>query len=329
MAQAVRFDRHGGPDVLHVTDVPTPDPGPDEVVVRVVAAGLNYIDTYHRTGYYPVAALPSGIGVEGAGIVAQVGASVATWQPGDRVAWVLATPGSCAEMVVVPAGRLVRVPPSISLEAAAAMMLKGMTARYLLKETYAVKRGDTILVQAAAGGVGLILTQWAASLDVTVIGTVGSEEKAELARAAGCTYPILYRDEDVAARVNEITGGEGVPVVYDSVGRDTMAASLASLRRRGVLVSFGQSSGAVEGFDPVLLSRHGSLYLTRPTLFHYIATRDELETTAGDLFAAVTDGLVSIPVRQRWPLAAIADAHRALEGRATVGSTVLDVTREA
>ncbi|TVR74659.1 MAG: quinone oxidoreductase [Spirochaetaceae bacterium] len=325
MAFAIQCDRPGGPDVMQYRDVPVRDPGPGEVRVRVHAAGLNFIDVYHRTGYYPVPALPTGLGMEGAGIVDAVGPGVDRWKGGERVAYVAGPPGAYAQYHCVQADRLVQLPGDVSFEQAAAMMLKGMTVRYLLRQTYPLSADETILVHAAAGGVGLILCQWARHLGATVIGTVGSPEKAEIARAAGCTHPVLYREESVPERVREITGGAGVSVVYDSVGRDTFEQSLSCLRPRGLMVSFGQSSGAVEGFDPVLLSRNGSLYLTRPTVFDYTATREELEENAAELLKVVRDGSVAIPVKAQYPLRDAAAAHRALESRETTGSTILVV----
>lgn len=316
MGYGIQIDEHGGPEVLTYRDIPTPEPGPGEVLVRVHAAGLNFIDTYHRTGYYPVPGLPTGLGVEGAGVVEGTD---------RRVAFAVPSIGTYQQYRTVPESQLVDLPAEISFEQAAAMMLKGMTARYLLRQTYPVSSGDVLLVHAAAGGVGLVLCQWANYLGATVIGTVGSEEKAELARAHGCHHPILYRSEDVVSRVREITDGAGVDVVYDSVGRDTFTQSLQCLRQRGLMVTFGQSSGAVEAFDPVQLSRAGSLFLTRPTLFHYIAERSELEENSGELFEVVSGGHVEIPVRQRFPLKDAADAHRALEARRTTGSTILVV----
>lgn len=312
----IQVERHGGPEVLKYGEIDQPEPGEGEVLVRVHAAGLNYIDTYHRTGYYPVPALPTGLGVEGAGVVEGTD---------RRVAFAVASPGTYQQYRTVPESQLVDIPDGIEFEAAAAMMLKGMTARYLLRQTYPVSAGDTILVHAAAGGVGLVLCQWAAYLGATIIGTVGSEEKAELARANGCTHPILYRTENVVDRVRELTGGTGVDVVYDSVGRDTFEQSLQCLRPRGLMVTFGQSSGAVTAFDPVHLSRNGSLFLTRPTLFHYVAEREALEENSRELFDVVLGGHVMIPVRQRFPLNEAAEAHRALESRRTTGSTVLIV----
>ncbi|MFA7566104.1 MAG: quinone oxidoreductase [Alkalispirochaeta sp.] len=322
MAQYVQFSKHGGPEVLTLAEGPKPEPGPGEVRVRLIAAGLNYIDTYHRTGYYPVPKLPSGIGLEGAGVVDALGSGVTDWKTGQRVAFVVTSLGSYAQFRTVPADRLVVLPDRMEFEQAAGMMLKGMTARYLLRQTYPVSSGETILVHAAAGGVGLILCQWAAFLGATVIGTVGSPEKAELARKNGCAYPVLYREEDVVERVRDITGGAGVSAVYDSVGKDTLTQSLQCLRPRGLLVSFGQSSGPVDQFDPVLLSRHGSLFMTRPTVFHYVATREELEENTAELFSVVQSGDVTIPVNQRYTLDQAAEAHRALENRETTGSTV-------
>ncbi|MEX2442915.1 MAG: quinone oxidoreductase [Alkalispirochaeta sp.] len=316
MQYGVQIDDHGGPEVLSYREIEIPTPQPGEVLVRVHAAGLNYIDTYHRTGYYPVPELPTGLGVEGAGVVEETG---------RRVAFAIPSLGTYQQYRCVPEEQLVDLPPQLGFEEAAAMMLKGMTVRYLLRQTYPVSAGDTILVHAAAGGVGLILCQWAAYLGVTVIGTVGSEEKAQLAREHGCTYPILYRRENVVDRVKEITGSRGVEVVYDSVGKDTFEDSLRCLRPRGLMVTFGQSSGAVAAFDPVSLSRNGSLFLTRPTLFHYVAQREELEENSSELFDAVLNGHVNIPVRQRYPLKDAAQAHRALEERRTTGSTVLIV----
>jgi NADPH2:quinone reductase len=325
MPKFVQFSEHGGPEVLKLVDAPKPEPREGEVRIRVFAAGLNYIDTYHRTGYYPVPSLPSGIGVEGAGVIDAVGPGVQGWTEGRRVAFVHTSLGTYAEYRTIPADRIVALPDDIEFDLAAGMMLKGMTARYLLRQTYPVSAGETILVHAAAGGVGLILCQWAAYLGATVIGTVGSAEKAELARKNGCHHPVLYREENVADRVREITGGSGVSVVYDSVGKDTFEASMQCLRPRGLLVSFGQSSGAITAFDPVLLSRNGSLYMTRPTLFHYVAEREELEENSRELFGVVQGGHVTIPVMQRYSLEEAADAHRALEARKTTGSTVFVV----
>lgn len=325
MAYAVQCDKPGGPEVMDYRIVEVRDPGPGEVRVRVYAAGLNYIDVYHRTGYYPVPSLPTGLGVEGAGIIDAVGEGVTRWKGGERVVYVSGPPGAYAQYHCIPEDRPVRLPEDVEFEEGAAMLLKGMTARYLLRQTYPVSSEEVVLIHAAAGGVGRILCQWAHHLGATVIGTVGSEKKAEIAREAGCDYPVLYREEPVQKRVEQITGGEGVSVVYDSVGKDTFEESLRSLRSRGLLVSFGQSSGAIEGFDPVLLSRNGSLYLTRPSLFDYIGTREELEENAAELFDVVRGGAVVIPVGRRYKLAEVAEAHRALENRETSGSTVFVV----
>ncbi len=328
MARVILFSEPGGPEVLYTDDVTLGDPGPGEARVRQYAAGLNFIDTYHRSGYYPVPGLPSPIGVEGAGVVASVGPGVSIVAPGDRVAYVSSSLGAYADERIMDADSLVRLPDGVSFASAAAMMLKGMTARYLLRETYAVQRGDTIVVHAAAGGVGSILVQWAHLLGATVIGTVGSREKADRVAALGCDRPVLYREESLSEVVREITGGEGVPVVYDSVGRDTFEESLKSLRIRGTLVSFGQSSGPVPPLEPRLLTQNGSLYLTRPSLFHYVTAREELEENTEELFAVTQQGTVSIPVNHTFPLEEAADAHRALEARETTGSTVLEIAAE-
>ena len=320
--KAIRFSQTGGPEVLHLEDVDLPPPGKGEVTIRHRAIGLNYIDTYHRSGLYPVP-LPSGIGLEASGTVEAVGDGVTGFKPGDRVAYGSGAVGAYSQMRNYPANRLVKIPDSIGDEAAAAMMLKGMTARYLLRATYKVQPGDTILFHAAAGGVGLIAVQWAKALGATVIGTAGSPEKAALARAHGCDHVIDYRKEDVAKRVRELTGGVGVPVVYDGVGAATVEASLDSLRIRGLLVSFGNASGPVRNFDLGQLSAKGSLYVTRPTLFAYIGTDADFKETADDLIAVVASGKVKIEVNQRHPLADAAKAHRALESRETTGSTIL------
>jgi NADPH2:quinone reductase len=291
--------------------------------VRQHAVGLNYIDVYHRTGLYPQP-LPFIPGVEGAGIVEDVGPGVGNLTAGDRVAY--AGPiGSYAEVRLIDADRLIKLPDDIAFDQAAAMMLQGMTARMLLRSVYPVAAGETILVHAAAGGVGLILCQWAAALGATVIGTVSTDEKAELARAHGCHHPIVYTREDFVTEVARISGGAKLPVVYDSVGRDTFLRSLDCLRPCGMMVLYGQSSGAVEPFTPDLLAHKGSLFLTRPTLFSYIASRAELEQSAAELFAMISSGKVRVEVKQRFPLADAAEAHRALEARATSGSTVLTV----
>jgi len=318
---AVRVHQHGGPEVLRFEEVELPPVGPGQVLIRQTAVGLNYIDTYHRGGLYPVP-LPATLGSEAAGVVEAVGADVRGLAEGDRVAYVKG-PGAYCERRVVDAALVLKLPAAISEEQAAAMMLKGMTVEYLLRRTYPVRAGETILWHAAAGGVGLIACQWASHLGATVIGTVGSEDKAELARAHGCAHTILYREEDFAARVRELTGGAGVPVVYDSVGKDTFAASLDCLRPRGMMVSFGNASGAVPPVAPGLLAQKGSLYLTRPSLFHYTATREELEACAGALFDVVGSGAVAVDVHHRYPLSQAEQAHRDLEARATTGSVVL------
>ena len=323
MPKAIRIHETGGPDVLAWEDVDVGDPGPGRVRIRQAAAGLNFIDVYHRTGLYPQN-LPFIPGVEGAGTVDSVGAGVDSLKPGDRVAY--AGPvGGYSEVRLIDADRLVKLPDAISFEQAAAMMLQGMTARMLLRSVYEVKIGDTILVQAAAGGVGLILCQWASALGATVIGTVSTEEKAELARAHGCHHPILYTRQDFVAEVDKLTAGQKLPVVYDSVGKSTFLKSLDCLRSRGLMVSFGNASGPVDPISPLILSQKGSLFLTRPTLFNYIGTRPELEQSASELFDMVGSGKVKIEVKQRYPLSDAAEAHRALEGRETSGSTVFTV----
>ncbi|QNM82334.1 quinone oxidoreductase [Sphingomonas sabuli] len=323
MTHAIRVHATGGPDVLSWEDVAVGDPGPGQVRVRHAAVGLNYIDVYHRTGLYPQP-LPFTPGVEGAGTVETVGEGVSGLKAGDRVAY--AGPvGSYAEARLIDADKLVALPDSIGFEDAAAMMLQGMTAHMLLRRVYAVQPGDTILVHAAAGGVGLIMCQWAAAIGATVIGTVSTEEKAELARAHGCHHPILYTKQDFAEEVAAITGGAKLPVVYDSVGKSTFLKSLECLRRRGMMVSYGNASGPADPFPPTLLAQKGSLFLTRPTLFDYIATREELEQASAELFEVVGSGTVRIEIKQRFKLAEAAEAHRALEARQTTGSTVLTV----
>ena len=324
-AKAIRIHEHGGPEVLRWEDVEVAAPGPDEVRLRTTAAGLNYIDTYHRTGAYKVA-LPAVLGREGAGIVEAIGSAVsenANIAVGDRVAYASAPMGAYAEVRLMPAERVVKVPAGISDQQAASMMLKGMTAQYLLRRTYPVKPGDIILSQAAAGGVGLILGQWAKALGATVIGTVGSDEKAALARANGCDYVINYRTEDFQARVMEITNGKKCQVVYDGVGQDTWTKSLDCIAPLGMMVSFGAASGAVKPFYIGELAAKGSLYLTRPTLDTYTATRADLVATANELFDIVLSGKVKIEVNQTYALADTAQAHRDLEARKTTGSTVL------
>jgi len=324
VVQRIVVRSFGGPEVLELEEVDLKRPGPGEVRVRHTAIGLNYIDVYLRTGLYPPAdGLPFTPGFEAAGVVEEVGEGVSWLRPGQRVAYGTGPAGAYAEARVMPAAVLIPIPDDIDDRTAAAMMLKGMTARYLLKQTYAVKPGETILVHAAAGGVGLILCQWAKHLGARVLGTVGSPEKAEIARAHGCDHVILYREEDVVKRVRELTDGEGVPVVYDGVGRATFMSSLDCLKPRGLLVSFGNASGAVEAFNLGLLAQKGSLYVTRPTLFHYVASRAELEANARDVIEVVRQGAVKIEIHQTFPLARAADAHRALEARSTTGATVL------
>ncbi len=323
MSKAICLYETGGPEVLRWEEVEIGKPGPGEVHLRQTAVGLNFIDIYHRTGFYPLGDLPATPGMEGAGVVIATGEGVDDVSPGDRVAYAGQPPGAYAEERLIPAHRLVRLPDTISDQQAAGMMLQGMTVQYLLRSTFRIKEGDTILFHAAAGGVGLIACQWAKHLGATVIGTVGSPEKAELAKAHGCDYPLLYREEDWVARVREITDGEGVPVVYDSIGRDTFLKSLDCLRPLGLLVSFGQASGPVEPFDPGLLAAKGSLFLTRPTLMGYTAKREDMLASAEDLFEVVQSGAVKIEVRQTYPLCEAAQAHRDLEARKTTGSTVL------
>lgn len=322
MTYAIRMHSQGGPEVLHWEEISVPQPGPGEVLLRHRAVGLNYIDVYHRSGAYPLA-LPNTPGLEGAGVVEALGEGVTSLMVGDRVAYAGGPIGAYAERRTIPADRVVKLPDDISLETGAAMMLQGMTAQYLLRRTYAVKAGDTILVHAAAGGVGLILCQWAKHLGATVIGTVGSDEKAALARANGCDLPIVYTREDFHERVLHITGGAKVPVVYDSIGRDTFQKSLECLAPLGMMVMYGAASGAVPPFDLGLLAKLGSLYITRPTLFTYIAKRDDLERTAAELFDVVSKGIVKISINQTYPLRDAAQAHRDLEARKTTGSTIL------
>ncbi|HYX46254.1 MAG TPA: quinone oxidoreductase [Sphingomicrobium sp.] len=323
MPHAIRIHKTGGPNVLHWEEIEVADPGPGQIKLRQEAAGLNFIDVYHRTGLYKQE-LPFTPGVEGAGIVEAVGEGVTNVREGDRVAY--AGPlGGYAEKRLIDAERVVKLPDEISSEQAAGMMLQGMTAQMLLRSVFPVHEGDMILVHAAAGGVGLIMCQWAAALGATVIGTVGTEEKAELARAHGCAHPILYSKQDFVAEVQAITAGEKLPVVYDSVGRDTFMKSLDCLKLRGLMVSFGNASGPPDPIPPNLLAQKGSLYLTRPTLFHYIATREQLEQSANQLFDVVASGKVKIEVQQRFALKDAAEAHRQLEARKTTGSTILTV----
>jgi len=321
-AKAIRLTRTGGPEVLDYVDVEVGDPGPGEARVRNHAIGVNFIDIYFRSGLYPLD-LPSGLGQEGAGVVEAVGEGVAHVRPGDRVAYAARPNGAYSQLRVMPADVLVRLPDDISFETGAAMLLQGMTVQYLLKQTYAVQPGDTILFHAAAGGVGLIACQWARALGVNLIGTVGSNEKAALARQHGAAHVINYNDEDVVQRVLEITNGEKVPVVYDSVGKDTFTRSLDCLRPRGLMVSFGNASGPVPPVSLNELSTRGSLYITRPTLQHYAATRAQREAMAADVFQMVSSGRIGVDINQRCALADVAQAHIALEGRRTTGKTIL------
>lgn len=323
MATAVRFHRHGGPEVLAVEEVEVPSPGPGQVKLRHTAIGLNFIDTYFRSGLYtPPNGLPMIPGNEAAGVIEAVGEGVTGFAPGDRVAYGFSSGAYVTERVMATAP-LVKLPDAISDQTAAAMMLKGLTASYLLHQTFKVEAGQTVLVHAAAGGVGLILTQWAAHIGATVIGTVGSAEKAALARAAGAAHTILYNEEDFAARVKEITGGKLCEVVYDGVGQATYPGSLDCLKPRGMFVSFGNASGPITNFNLLALSQKGSLYATRPTLATHVSTPEALAATAGPLFDAVLSGAVKIEVNQTYKLADAARAHVDLESRRTTGSTVL------
>jgi NADPH:quinone reductase len=319
--KAIRFDQVGGPEVLQFVDIELAAPGSGIARVKHTAVGVNFIDTYHRTGLYRLP-LPSGLGSEAAGVVEAVGEGVTSVKPGDRVAYAGAM-GAYAEANNVPADRLVKIPAGINDETAAAAMLKGMTAQYLLKRTYPVKRGETILFHAAAGGVGLIAGQWAKHLGATVIGTVGSDDKIALAKENGATHVLNIRKDDWVKRVREITGGVGVPVVYDSIGKDTFMGSLDCLQVRGMMVSFGNASGAVPPFEAGILSAKGSLYLTRPTLMSYTRNAKELQETADDLFTVIASGAVKIAVHQRFKLSEARKAHEALHSRNTTGATIL------
>jgi NADPH2:quinone reductase len=319
---AIQFDRTGGPEVLRIADLPTPAPGPGEVLVRNQAIALNFIDTYFRKGLYPLA-LPSGLGSEAAGVVEAVGEGVKDLKPGDRVAYYGGGQGAYAEYYLAPAGRAVLLPEAVSFEVAAASLMKGMTAHAFLTRTYAVQPGDAILIHAAAGGVGSIMTQMAKALGAVVIGTAGSPAKAELAAANGCDHVILYGQEDVPSRVGELTGGDGVRAAYDSVGAATFDGSLASLGRRGWMVTFGNASGPPPAVDPLRLMRGGSLILTRPSVGDFIQRREDLLEISGAVFAAIASGAVKINIGARFALKDAARAHEALESRATTGSTIL------
>jgi NADPH2:quinone reductase len=322
MTKAIQIHKTGGPEVLSYDDIDVPNPTGTQVQIKFKAIGLNFIDCYVRTGLYPVSQFPQIIGKEGAGVVEAVGPDVTEFKVGDRVCLAMnigcyTELGNFEEKVVIP------LPDEIEFETAAAMMLKGMTAHYLLRRIYKISDQDTILFHAAAGGVGSIATQWAKSLGTTVIGTVGSEEKAELAKSQGCDYPILYRKENFKDRVMEITNGEGVPVVYDSIGAQTFEGSLDCLKPLGIMVTFGNATGPVPEFSPALLAQKGSLFITRPSLAHYIATRKDLLWSANDLFDVVKSGAVKIHINQKYDLKDAAQAHRDLEARKTTGSTIL------
>ncbi|MCP5247095.1 MAG: quinone oxidoreductase [Candidatus Accumulibacter sp.] len=322
MPFAIRIHQTGGPETMCWEEVQVGDPGPGEARVRHEAVGLNFIDTYHRSGLYPLP-LPSGLGLEGAGVVEAVGDGVSELTAGDRVAYAGGPVGAYSEVRCLPADRLLKLPDGIGARTAAAMMLQGLTSAYMLLRTYRVQAGDTVLIHAVAGGVGLIACQWAKALGATVIGTVSNPAKAALASAHGCDHIIDYTREDFAPRVREITGGEGVAVVYDGVGKDTFAGSLDSLRTCGMLVCLGNASGPVPPFDPLLLSQKGSLFLTRPTLMHYVARRADLVALGAELFDMVGSGKVKIEVNQTYPLAEVANAHRDLAARKLSGSTIL------
>src|SRR6266487_4415897 len=324
MVQAIRFAKTGGPEVLEWQPVDVGKPGPGQVRLKHSAVGLNYIDTYQRSGLYPMP-MPSGLGSEAAGVIEEVGPGVSGLKPGDRVAYAGGPLGAYSEARVMPADRLVPVPDGITDQAGAAMMLKGMTAWYLIRRTHVVKPGDTILIHAAAGGVGLIVCQWAKHLGATVIGTVSSDKKAAVARAHGCDHPIVYTREDFAVRVRDITGGEGVPVVYDSVGKATFEDSLKCLRRRGVMASFGEASGDPDPMPPRRLGALGSIYLTHPSLSNYTVTRAELDATANDLFKMVSSGKIKIEISRTYRLQDAQRAHADIESRKTTGSIVMMV----
>jgi NADPH2:quinone reductase len=322
MPNAIRFHRNGGPEVLQWESVEVGQPGAGEARIRHAAIGVNYIDTYHRSGLYKLA-LPSGLGTEGAGVVEAVGAGVTDVRPGDHVAYSGGPLGAYSEVRIMPADRLVKLPDGVSDKVAATLMLKGLTVQYLFRQTVPLKGGETILFHAAAGGVGLIACQWARALGVTMIGTVGSDEKAALAKSNGCTHTIVYTRENFVERVKQLTGGKGVPVVYDGVGKDTFPASLDCLSPRGMFVSFGNASGPIAAFDILLLSQKGSLYATRPTLATYTAKRDAMLAMCDDMFSLVLSGKLRNEPRQTYALKDAAQAHRDLESRKTTGATVL------
>ena len=322
MVKAVRVHGYGGPEALSVDEIEVGAPGPGEVLIRHTAVGLNFIDTYHRSGLYKLEQLPHTLGVEGAGVIEAAGAEVTDFAPGDRVAYGGGI-GSYCEMRVMDAGRLVKLPDGLGDEQAAAMMLQGMTVRYLVRRVHEIAPGETVLIHAAAGGIGLIFCQWAKHLGATVIGTVSSDQKAALAEAHGCDHPIVYTREDFVARVRQLTDGAGVPVVYDSVGKETWQGSLDCLAPLGLMVSFGNASGPAPAFTVLDLMSRGSLFVTRPVLAHYTAAREDLLESANDLFDVVASGAVKIEINQRYALGEAEDAHRDLEGRRTTGSSIL------
>lgn len=324
MPNAIRIHAQGGSEVLKYESIDAPEPGEGEIAIRHSAIGLNYIDVYQRSGVYPITDFPAIIGLEGAGTVIAVGNGVATLREGDRVAYAAPPMGAYADERVMPAHQVVKLPDDIGFDTAAAMMLQGMTVQYLIHQTYQVKAGETVLLHAAAGGVGLIACQWLRHLGVTVIGTVGSEKKAQLAKDHGCEHTILYGTENVSERVRKLTDGKGVPVVYDSIGKATLDASLDSLSPRGLMVSFGAASGAVDALNIGVLAQKGSLYLTRPTLMTYIADPANMQAMARDLMDVVQSGVVKININQRYALAEAAKAHDDLENRKTTGSTILE-----
>ncbi|MBL4692776.1 MAG: quinone oxidoreductase [Magnetovibrio sp.] len=323
MSKAIQIDTYGGPDVMKLVDVVVSAPGPGEALIRQSACGLNFIDVYMRTGLYPLPDLPWGLGLEAAGEVEAVGKGVRDVKVGDRVTYVMTPAGAYAELRVMAVENLIKLPDDITNQMAAAMMLKGLTAQYLLRRTYNVQAGDTILMHAAAGGVGQIVCQWAKHLGATVIGTVGSEEKADLARAQGCDHTILYREESFKDRVQDITDGQGVNVVYDSIGKDTFMDGLDSLKPLGTMVTYGNATGPVAAFEPGILAAKGSLFVTRPSLFTYIAKHEDLVSMADELFKVVSSGAVKININQEYALADVAQAHTDLEARKTTGSTIL------
>ncbi len=323
MIKAIRIHQQGGPEEMKWEEVKIQDPSEGEVLIRHEAVGLNFIDVYHRNGLYPLAEMPAIIGMEGAGVVEAVGVGVTDTQVGERVAYAGMPVGAYSEKRLIPEHRLISIPDSIDFKSAAAMMLQGLTVQYLIRRTFRVQAGMTILCQAAAGGVGLFLCQWAKALGATVIGTVSTPEKAELAKANGCDYPILYTEEDFHKRVMEITDGAGVPVVYDSIGKSTFDKSLDCLSPMGMMVSYGNASGPVPAFEPGILAQKGSLFLTRPSLMHYTAKREDLVMSASDLIEVVSSGAVKISVNQQYELKDAAQAHRDLEARKTTGSTIL------